>query len=553
MLGADLIGFHTNDYVQHFLKSVREIVGHENKLREIRTPERTITVDTFPISIDYSKFNQTAGEASTFDERNKIKKRLNGSKLIISVDRLDYAKGLSNRLQSYALFLEQNPEFRSKVIYIMLVVPSRDIIPKYNETKKEIEGLVSGINGRYGSLHWTPVVYQYTSVRLPELVGLYLAADVALISPMRDGMNLVAKEFIASRVDKRGVLILSETAGASAELGESLLVNPTDHIQIAQSIKTALEMPVDEQTARNETMQARIREYDVSRWAEDFIFQLNQTKLKQKALMVKEINGLLESQITTQFNESEKRLFLLDYDGTLTPIARMPHLAVPGDELYELLSSLAFNPKTEVVVISGRPINVLEKWFGELPVNLVAEHGAFHKMKGSNWVQTLPLNASWKDDVIQTMQLLTERCQGTFIEEKSVSLAWHYRNAEKELGFLRSRELINALTELASHLDFQVIEGNKVIEARARGVDKGVAARIWLKKQTWDFILAAGDDRTDEDMFKVLPKEAYSIRIGLLPSAARFNFRFQHDVIKLLKKIKSDTSDSEKSYDLHIV
>jgi trehalose 6-phosphate synthase/phosphatase len=543
LLGSDLVGFHTNDYAQHFLKSIREILGYENKLREVNTPDRSITVDTFPISVDYNKFNKASIDNETFQERNRIKKKLYDTKLIVSVDRLDYAKGLANRLESYEMFLEKYPDYKKRTTYILLVVPSRDIILKYNETKKEIEGLVSRINGKYGSIDWTPVVYQYTSLELKKLVALYLAADVALITPMRDGMNLVAKEFVISRTDKRGVLILSETAGASSELGEAILVNPTDRQEVANAIHQALSMPVEEQMMRNESMQKRLQEYDVMRWAEDFLSQLQIRKLKQEKLQVKEITPSLELQIFNHYSSSKKRLLLLDYDGTLAPLARLPHLAFPPEELLNLLQSLAEDPKNEIVLVSGRPIAVLEKWFGDVPISLVAEHGAFHKKKGKDWVQTVPVNASWKAEVMQVLSLFTERCQGTFVEEKTLSLAWHYRNAEKELGFLRSRELINALVELSSHLNFQIIEGNKVIEARARGVDKGIAVSIWLRETARDFVMAIGDDRTDEDMFKVIPDKYYSIRVGLTPSAAKYNLKYQKHVIVLLNKLCATKND----------
>ncbi|MBL7893568.1 MAG: bifunctional alpha,alpha-trehalose-phosphate synthase (UDP-forming)/trehalose-phosphatase [Bacteroidia bacterium] len=539
LLGADLLGFHTNDYVQHFLKSIRQILGFENTLRIITTPDRSVTVDTFPISIDYYKFSKASTDSDTFNERNKIKKRLYDTKLIISVDRLDYAKGLINRLESFEFFLEKYSEHKRKVVYILLVVPSRDIITKYKETKREIEGLVSRINGKYGSIDWTPIVYQYKTLEFKKLLALYLAADVALITPMRDGMNLVAKEFVASRTDKRGVLILSETAGASSELGEAILVNPTDRGEIAGAIQQALSMPVEEQTTRNETMQKRLQEYDVMKWAEDFISQLLIRKEKQEKLKVKEVTTQIENQIIEHYSHSESRLIFLDYDGTLAPLARLPHLASPGGELISLLKTVGGDSKNEIVLISGRPMEVLKGWFEHLPVSLVAEHGAFYKQRGVDWRQTVPVNASWKPSIIPVLNLFTERCAGTFVEEKTLSLAWHYRNAEKELGFLRSRELINALVELSSHLDFQIIEGNKVIETRARGIDKGIAASLWLKKKQHDFVLAIGDDKTDEDLFKVIPTTQYSIRVGLTQSVAKYNFKQQKDVLSFLKKLQT--------------
>lgn len=550
MLGADLVGFHTNDYVQYFLKSVRQILGYENSLRTIVTPERSVTVDTFPVSIDFAKFNTATKDPEVFTERNKIKKKLFEVKLVISVDRLDYSKGIINRLEGFELFFEKYPEYKGKAAYILIIVPSRDIIPKYTENRSYIERLVSRINGKYGNIDWTPIVYQYRSLDFKKLTGLYLAADVALIVPVRDGMNLVAKEFVATRNDKRGVLILSETAGAAAELGEALVVNPTDRQEIADALKTAFNMPIQEQNSRNDIMQKRIGNYDVIKWADDFISQLILSKIRQEKLKVKEVSGQIENQIIEHYSNVESRLILLDYDGTLTPLARLPHLAFPDDELIKLLQRLAENEKNEIVVISGRPVKVLEEWFGQIPLSLIAEHGAFYKQIGMNWQQTVPVNANWKPSVIPLLGLFTERCAGTFVEEKSLSLAWHYRNAEKGLGFLRSRELINALVELSSHLDFQIIEGNKVIETRARGIDKGIAASLWLKKKQYDFVLAIGDDKTDEDLFKVIPTTQYSIRVGLTQSVAKYNFKQQRDVLIFLRKLqieKQVTAESQRN------
>lgn len=538
LLGADLIGFHTNDYVQHFLQSIRQILGYDNILRSVTTQERNITVDTFPISIDYNKFHKASNDSDTFIERNKIKKKLYGNQLIVSVDRLDYAKGLINRLNSYELFLEKHPQCRKKVTYLFQVVPSRDIIAKYKETKKEIEGIVSRINGKYGSIEWTPILYQYKSLEFKKLVSLYMAADVALITPMRDGMNLVAKEFVASRTDKRGVLILSETAGAASELGEALFVNPTDRQEIAEAISTALVMTVEEQMERNETMQKRLQEYDIIKWAEDFLSQLNLQKSKQQNLKIKQLSLHVVDELTIKFTAAKSRLILLDYDGTLTPLASLPHLAVPSDELLLFLNALASDPKNEIVIISGRPMHSLDKWFGNIPLNLVAEHGAFYKRKHTDWLQSLPVSSGWKPSVLQIMNQFTERCQGTFLEEKELSLAWHYRNAEKELGFLRSRELINALLEQSSHLNFQIIEGHKVIETRARGIDKGLAAKAWIRQKTYEFILAIGDDKTDEDLFRAIPATQYTIRVGLTQSLAKYNLKRQKDVLILLKKLQ---------------
>lgn len=538
LLGADLLGFHINDYVQYFIKSVQRILGYENALRVITTPDRSVTVDTFPVSIDYHKWNNSFNDEDVVAERHRIRKKLPGVKLIISVDRLDYAKGIINRLKGFELFLESHPDYSRKIVYILIVVPSRDFITQYMENKKDLEVLVSKINGRFGSIDWTPVVYQYKTLDFKKLCALYTVADIALITPLRDGMNLVAKEFIASHKDRLGVLILSETAGASVELGESIIINPTDIKEIASSVYRALNMPPEEQVERNNEMHKRLQNYDVVRWAEDFISQLLMTKEKQELLNVKEVTPQIEQEIVGRYQKSGRRIIFLDYDGTLVPFAKIPHLALPDENLLKLLRHISSDDKNTIVLISGRNKEVLDGWFGGLPLNLVAEHGAFYKfLEDKSWRQSGNAGAEWKTSVLPVMNVFAERCVGTFVEEKTLSLAWHYRNAEKELGFLRSRELINTLSESAAHLNFQVLEGNKVIEARTRGIDKGVFAAKCLLGNKYDFVMALGDDKTDEDLFRVIPGTGISIRVGLVQSLAKFNLRNQADVPGLLRKL----------------
>ncbi len=536
MLGADLVGFHTNSYAQYFLNSVKQLLGYESSLRSVMTPERSVTVDVFPVSIDYDKFHNVMSKPEIFAERNRIRKKLADVQLIVSVDRLDYTKGIANRLEGFELFLKNHPEYAERVSYIMVVVPSRDIIMKYKENKETIEGLVSRINGQFGSLEWTPVIYQYKSIDFKKMNGLYLAADVALITPVRDGMNLVAKEYVASRSDRRGVLVLSETAGAAAELGEAIIINPTDRREVAAALLQALTMSPREQMSRNEFMQKRLKNYDVIKWAKEFTTQLIAARRQHETMKVKLLSAQTEDSIVEHYRGAEKRLFLLDYDGTLTPIARAPHLAVPGANLLELLKSITEDERNTVLIISGRQKEILEEWFGNLHVDLVAEHGVFSKRAGKEW-ESAPVTTEWMEVVLQTMNTFTDRCPGSFIEEKHFSLAWHYRNADAELGFVRSRELQSTLSEQAAHLDFHVTEGKKVIEARPRGIDKGTAALAWLTSGHFDFIFAAGDDRTDEDMFRSIPPEAYSIRVGLTQSAARYNVSQQKDIPGLLSRM----------------
>lgn len=538
LLGSDLIGFHTNDYAQYFLRSVRQILGYDDNMRMLLTPDRSIAVDVFPVSIDYQKFYQSIYDRNTLRHVKQFRKDLKGLHTVVSVDRLDYTKGIVNRLESFELFMTKHPQYIKQVSYLLVVVPSRDIITKYRENKKEIEQAVSRINGKFGSIGYTPVVYQYRSLDFDELTGLYLAADVAFIAPVRDGMNLVAKEFVATWSNGEGVLILSETAGAAAELGEALLVNPTDREEMANAIYTALNMKPHEQISRNKIMQKQLKEYDVTRWAEDFISSLKQSKEQQENFLVKKVDTHIKKLILNHYSSSENRLLLFDYDGTLAPLARLPHEAAPSAELHELLESLSEHTGNSVAIISGRPQETLEQWFGHLPINLVAEHGAFSKQIDGPWKKNIQINIEWKKEVFSILQRFSAMCPGSFAEEKKSSIAWHYRNVSPELGFLRSRELVDTLDQLSVHQDFYVMQGNKVVEIRSRGCDKGTAATHLLGLKTYDFVLAIGDDKTDEDMFRVIPDHGYSIRIGMVTGNAKYNFRDQRSVLPFLTEIK---------------
>ncbi|UBM58373.1 bifunctional alpha,alpha-trehalose-phosphate synthase (UDP-forming)/trehalose-phosphatase [Marinilongibacter aquaticus] len=539
MLGADLVGFHTNDYVLHFQKSVRMLLGYESKRRIIQTEDRPIRSDLFPISIDYHLFNKSYDKPEVRKIRREMKNLMPGVKTIFSVDRLDYTKGIPNRLIGFERFLEQNPEWHEKVTFNLVVVPSRDVIKRYSENKRRLDELVGKINGRFGKMGWQPVVYQYRSLDFDELCASYTGCDVALITPVRDGMNLVSKEFLASRKDQKGVLILSEMAGSAAELGEAILINPTDLDEIATGIKRALTLPIMVQSRNMEIMQERIRTYDVQMWAHDFMTQLNQIKTLQENRKIREVGPQVKTEIQNAYANAKKRMFFLDYDGTLMPFQQQPHMARPNERVLHVLENLTADPKNIVTVISGRDKGTLSEWLGHLPINLVTEHGAAKRLKGEDWKMTEKIfNPEWRQEIHHQMKLVTHRCAKSFIEEKSFALAWHYRNADKDLGFLRSRELIDSLYRVINNnMPLQVIDGNKVVEVRMTGVDKGSAALELYETHRADFVLTIGDDRTDEDMFRALNSVAYTIKVGTENTEAKYYFTHIAEVLPFFENL----------------
>jgi trehalose 6-phosphate synthase/phosphatase len=535
LLGADLIGFHTHDYTQYFLRCALRILGYEHTIGKLILEDHIAKVDTFPMGIDFQKFYNAVNSQEVQEERAKLKKTLADLKVILSIDRLDYTKGIVNRLHGYEIFLEKNPQWRGKVILVLRVVPSRIGVEHYQQIKKQIDELVGRINGRFGNIHWTPISYQYRFLPFHHLVALYNAADVALITPLRDGMNLIAKEYIATRADKGGVLILSEMAGASKELGEAVIINPNNREEIANILKEALEMPQEEKIRRIQAMQTRLKRYDVFRWADDFLQKLLSIREEQKRFDARLLSPYSKEELVRDFKKAERRLIILDYDGTLVPFAGHPQTAKPSEELLKNLKSLSEEPKNEVVLMSGRDKETLQSWFEMLNIGLVAEHGVWIKEKNEDWRMIKPLTNDWKPQILPILEMYADRLPGAFVEEKDYSVVWHYRIADPELSSIRAKELADDLINFTANIDVQILQGSKVIEIRNAGVNKGTAGLYFKSKNEFDFIMAIGDDWTDEDLFKVLPDTAYSIKVGMAPSHAKFNLRTYKEVQRLIE------------------
>jgi trehalose 6-phosphate synthase/phosphatase len=537
ILGADLVGFHTFDYTQHFLQSVLRILGHENYLGSLALPQRIVKVETFPMGIDFDHFVRATEHQDTLKEQEEIRHALDGKRVVLSVDRLDYTKGILNRLQGFESLLTMHPHYRGKVVLLMVVVPSRAMVDRYEDMKRQIEESVGKINGLFGTVGWTPVIYQYRYLSLHPLTALYALSDVALVTPLRDGMNLVAKEYLATRTGEDGALILSEMAGAAKELGEAITINPNNRLEIASALREALEMPQEEQRRRMQIMRGRLKRYTVRRWARDFTEQLARTRIAQESYLAKLLSSSSRTQLLDQYVHAGQRLLFLDYDGTLMPFSRQPSLASPSKELLNLLMGLARQRGNTVVVISGRDRGTLGEWLGYLPVHLVAEHGMWQKEAGKEWRMLKTQPTEWKERLRPILELYADRLPGAIVEEKDFSLVWHYRAADPEQSQLLVRELRDHLVTFTANIDLQVLQGSKVVEVRNSGINKGVAAQEWLGRQGYDFILAAGDDWTDEDLFAVLPGSAWSLKVGMASTRARFNLRESRDMYRLLDSL----------------
>jgi trehalose 6-phosphate synthase/phosphatase len=545
MLGADLLGFHTFDYERHFMSSVRRLLGYDININEISLPKRIVKVDNFPMGIDYKKFHNAALESQKRSVRDKseVRKELERyyllypeTKFILSIDRLDYSKGLINRLEAFEYFLREYPEYRNKVTLVLLAVPSRVGVDQYQQMKSEVDEIVGRINGEYSSINRNPIWYFYRSMPFENLVDLYNYCEIALITPIRDGMNLVAKEFMACKTDGRGVLILSEMAGASKEMSEALIINPNDKAQIAAAIKTALEMPLEEQMERNSILQKRLERYDVEKWAKDFLNSLENARQSEEKYLVKRLTSASKNRIVKEVCASDNRIFFLDYDGTLTGFHNNPQHAVPNEELFSILDKLAADSRNRVVIISGRDKETFERWFGKKPYTLIVEHGVWIRNPKDDWQMVEPLDASWKESIRSALEFYVDRTPGSFIEEKNYSLVWHYRKTDPELGMNRAIELKDELNSLVANLNLEILEGNKVIEIKNHGINKGRAAQMVLHNSPADKIVAVGDDWTDEFLFSEIPYDAITIKVGMAKTIATYKVENVEEVRDLLKK-----------------
>ncbi len=538
LLGADLVGFHVYDYARHFLNSVLRILGIGNNRGSIIMDDRVVKVDAFPLGIDYQKFVVALDDEITLKEMRTLTEHYAGQKIILSVDRLDYSKGIMKRLEAFDRFLAQNPSYLKKVVLVVIAVPSRIDVGTYQELREEIEKAISRINGAYGEVDWTPISYQFKNLPFEQVVALFAKADVALLTPLRDGMNLVAKEYVASKQRGVGVLILSEMAGAVDELPEAIRINPNDIDAIVQAIKTALKMPKKEREQRMRSMQRRLSRYTVQRWAADFIEQMDESRHSQTQQSDKLLSSETEAKIIRLFKAAKQRLLLLDYDGTLRSFVstHAPEEAEPPKGLLVLIESLTKLPNIQVCIISGRPRPVLGKWFKGIRVGLAAEHGGWIKYNGE-WSRQPASLHDHKKLILPLLEHYAERTPGASIEEKEFALVWHYRNVPPELAHARNASLRYELNQRLARTDIGVYAGSKILEIKPRNVHKGVVAEDLIAMHPSDFILCIGDDYTDEDMFRVLPEEAISIKVGLGETDARYQVVSIQKVLQLLRKL----------------
>lgn len=519
LLGADLIGFHTFTYLSHFRSTLLRILGMESEIDYICGESHITAIGVYPIGINYEKFRKEMMSDKYGRCLADYRKIYAGKKLVLGVERLDYTKGLRRRLDAIEQYLKRyDPD---DIVFIFINVPSRENVPEYQDLLADIETKVSRINGRYGSIGNTPIHFIHQAIDFSELCALYSLADVAMVTPLVDGMNLVAKEYIACQTNRPGVLILSEFAGAAQELPHAIIINPYNINEMTEAIVSAFELPESEKQLMIDSMKERVIKFDARYWADSFISGLTtETDPAQMPVLTSE----LPSHILQTVFEAEKIVLFLDYDGTIADLKRRPADAVPDDEINRLFKFLEADPRIETYITSGRKKKDMDQWFGRYDFHLIAEYGYYYKLRNSDrWEISDPhADLSWKQQLLDIFKRHAGMTPGSFIEEKTSSIVWHYRNTDPEYGSWKANHLLATLSEMLSNLPVEIRHGKKIVEATSMQISKGIIMEHLLQEHSFDVLLCAGDDETDETMFRAATPETISIKVGAGNTAARF-------------------------------
>lgn len=548
VLGADLVGFHTLDYKKHFLHSVKELLSCKVLHNHITYKGRWTKADYFPLGIDVEKFektaaeikNQSESEISEFQkELNNYKNSNDGVKLILSIDRMDYTKGIALRIRAFGYFLERYPKYRGKVTLLMLTVPSRTNVPQYKLLKKEVDELVGNINGKFGNISWTPIIYFFRSMPFKNLVELYSSSEIAMLTPLRDGMNLVAKEYIASLTDKSGVLILSEMTGAAKQMQEAILINPTNIEEVANALICAIEMPEREKIQRNTLLQERLKEYTVTTWSDDFMGSLNEMKeAKVSGAKAKKMGFENFEEVYNRYNEAQSCSFFLDFDALFKDDEVINSKA---GSLRDLIKKIADNMKNNVIVVSGKEREILENYWQNHDLTLIAGHGQYIKRGKSKWKSLQEVcDRKWMHEFRSIMDDYVKKVPGAYIEVKKHSLVWHYNSAKKTISTATVKELATKLRD-SSGLDIEIVEGQESLEViYETNCNKAYSTAFLREITVGELVISIGNGSVNKGLFKNLPPDSVTIRIGTQDSYAKYYMQNIEEVKGFLNKIATD-------------
>ena len=523
MLGANLIGFQTFGYLRHFRSTILRLLGLESEIDRVIQENHITSIGAYPIGINSVKFLKALQSEEYFKRYSDYKENYKGKKIVLSVERLDYTKGIPRRFEAIERYLSQTDQ-RDDIVFIFINVPSRESVPEYQKLLEELQGKVGHINGKYATIQNVPIHFIHKSVNFSELCALYSLADVAMVTPLIDGMNLVAKEYLACQQKSAGALILSEFAGAAQELPNAFIVNPYNINEVAQALKKALHLAEAQKEKMVAPMKDRVIKYDARYWADSFFRDLAAEPVYEQLSSLPSGTKYISVETLDPLLQAKNGAFFLDYDGTISEIKKNPEDALPNSEIRELFSRLEAQKKQDIYLISGRKKEDMDQWFSRYRFNLIGEHGYYYKHHNTNeWIVfDAQADLSWKNQIIDIFQLYTGMTPGSNIEEKTSSVVWHYRNSDPEFGSWKANQLVAELYEMLSNLPVEIHHGKKIVEVSSIQINKGSVMEYFMLLNKYDAVLCAGDDETDESMFRLPAENIVSIKVGMEDTAAQF-------------------------------
>ncbi|KAI9197114.1 glycosyltransferase family 20-domain-containing protein [Polychytrium aggregatum] len=512
MLGADLIGFQTHSFMRHFLNTCTRLLAVETKPGSVLLDNSIATTGIFPIGINLLALNEKRNNPEVSELIASLKEKYAGKKILIGRDKNDHVKGLRQKMLAYEKFLQLHPEWHGKVVLIQVALPTTE----ENENETHVSDVVTRINANFGSLEFSPVVYLPQDISFSHYVALLSIADGCLITSLRDGMNLTSHEYVACQEEKHSPLIISEFAGTYGSFGAALRVNPWDAHEVASAIHETLVMTEEDKLNRWKELYSYIATHSAQNYVESFVNELIRSFNENQNNIPSHIPVLTSDTIKEFHDDSEYRLFLLDYDGTLV---NERDVFLPSSRGVQAAVRLAEDPKSIVYIISGRPKTELLRAFASYPqIGLSAENGSYLKHAGqSEWQSFVDeRDLSWHHDVTEIFQYYTARTPGSFIEPGDVRIVWNYSFADQNFGAWQAAECASHIQQsLAGRYSLQTVPKKRSVQVMPQSTNKGgLVVRLlkhyqkkFLRKEIAhpiDFVLCVGDDRTDETMFERL-------------------------------------------------
>lgn len=501
MLGATTVGFQSKTYVRHFESACTRLLGVEKIDGHLHLNGRVIGCECMPIGVDTDFVLEMNADPETQSIMKGFRKIYEGKKIIMGRDKLDSAQSVIQKLKAFELFLLNYPYWRNKVVLIQITTRGFDFSSRM---EKKVSKLISKINGAYGNIQFAPVLHFTDHLPQKKYLALLACADLGIFTGIRDAASHAAFEYVVCQKDTKHPVMLSEFTGIAEVFEKAIIVNPYDGLVMADAINSAL------LTLEKFDLYPIAAELKVQNWIESGLGRLLRHELKHE--VTTSTPELDTSKFVSAYKAAERRLFLLDYDGTLTPIVKDPAAAVPSDRLKDILTKLCDDPKNEIWIISGRDQGFLDKWLGTFKLSMSAEHGCFVRHAGEKEWTDLVAQAdnSWQPIVMDILQNYTDRTQGSSIEKKKAALTWHYRRSDPVFGAFQASNLRTYLqTAVATCYPVDIMAGKANVEIRPRMFNKGEIVRSIFRaeKEKPGFVVCIGDDTTDEDMFRVVNEE----------------------------------------------